>query len=72
MIWDIRASHTDQPRPDNSILYAHDIAQSSKSRRSVSTASKTNRDKAQSITALAFQDDFTLLSGSAGDGYVPF
>ena len=65
MIWDIRANHTTNPKPDNSIMNAHSTGASngSKHRKSLTPASR-----AQSITGLAFQDDFSLISCSAGDG----
>ena len=68
MIWDIRANHSGQPRPDNIIYNAHEmkVPQVVKQRRTPSQTSKSL--KCQSVTALAFQDDYSLLSCSAGDG----
>jgi len=63
MIWDIRANHSDQPKPDNCIANAHSVGNTGKKRKVHSQASR-----AQSITGLVFQDDFTLLSCAAGDG----
>lgn len=65
MIWDIRANHYERPKPDNCIANAHNVGILSnvRQRRVISHASR-----AQSITGLAFQDDFTLLSCAAGDG----
>lgn len=55
MIWDIRANHSGQPKPDNVIINAHEL--------------KTRETRmSHSVTALAFQDDETLISCSAGDG----
>lgn len=54
MIWDTRANHSGQPKPDNIITNAHVVKQQKVS---------------QSVTALTFQDDETLISTSAGDGY---
>ncbi|EZA62690.1 protein lethal(2)denticleless isoform X2 [Ooceraea biroi] len=67
MIWDIRANHTDQPKPDNCIGNAHSIFGnlSNLKRKTVAQASR-----AQSITGLTFQDDFTLISCAAGDGLI--
>ncbi|XP_043268029.1 protein lethal(2)denticleless [Venturia canescens] len=67
MLWDIRASHTPHAKPDNCIWTGHGNVNvsSRKYRRGVTTASR-----AQSITGLAFQDDFSLLSCGAGDGFI--
>ncbi|KAG9432290.1 protein lethal(2)denticleless isoform X1 [Apis mellifera carnica] len=67
MIWDIRANHYERPKPDNCIANAHNVGTLSnvRQRRVISHASR-----AQSITGLAFQDDFTLLSCAAGDGLI--
>ncbi|XP_025265916.1 protein lethal(2)denticleless isoform X1 [Camponotus floridanus] len=65
MIWDIRANHSDQPKPDNCIANAHSVGNTGKRRKVHSQASR-----AQSITGLVFQDDFTLLSCAAGDGLI--
>ncbi|KAK2587005.1 hypothetical protein KPH14_010972 [Odynerus spinipes] len=66
MIWDIRANHTDQPKADNCISNAHNIVSSSnRHRKGLNHMSCT-----QSITSLAFQDDFSLLSCAAGDGMI--
>ncbi|XP_015601565.1 protein lethal(2)denticleless [Cephus cinctus] len=68
MIWDIRANHNDLPKPDNCIFNAHGMRQTGSTkyhRRALSAASR-----AQSITGLVFQDDFTLLSCTAGDGLI--
>lgn len=69
MLWDIRANHTNYPKPDNCIYNSHSAVSSSgtKSRRSHSQASRT-----YSITSLVFQDDFTLISCAAGDGYARY
>lgn len=65
MIWDIRANHYERPKPDNCIINAHNVGNISNVRqRRVITQSS----RAQSITGLVFQDDFTLISCSAGDG----
>lgn len=64
MIWDIRANHTDQPKPDNCIANAHSIVSTGHTRRKI----HSQASRAQSITGLVFQDDFTLLSCAAGDG----
>ncbi|XP_071636568.1 protein lethal(2)denticleless isoform X1 [Temnothorax longispinosus] len=64
MIWDIRANHSDQPKPDNCIANAHSIGGTGNTRRK----SHTQTSRAQSITGLVFQDDFTLISCAAGDG----
>ncbi|KAL6259452.1 hypothetical protein P5V15_009372 [Pogonomyrmex californicus] len=65
MIWDIRANHNDQPKPDNCIANAHSIGGSM-----VNSRRKTpvQASRAQSITGLVFQDYFTLISCAAGDG----
>ncbi|XP_028049045.1 protein lethal(2)denticleless isoform X2 [Monomorium pharaonis] len=64
MIWDIRASHSCQPKPDNCIVNAHSIGGTGSTRR----RSHTQASRAHSITGLVFQDDFTLISCAAGDG----
>lgn len=64
MIWDIRANHNDQPKPDNCIANAHSISCTGNTRRKL----HTQVSRAQSITGLVFQDDFTLISCAAGDG----
>ncbi|XP_033206282.1 protein lethal(2)denticleless [Bombus vosnesenskii] len=67
MIWDIRANHYERPKPDNCIINAHNVGNISNVRqRRVITQSS----RAQSITGLVFQDDFTLISCSAGDGLI--
>lgn len=64
MIWDIRANHSTNAKPDNSIMNAHATGSgTSKGRKSFTPASRT-----QSITGLAFQDDSSLISCSAADG----
>lgn len=73
MIWDIRANHSQgQPRPDNSIFDAHGlkVPHGIKHRKTASQLSKSSTST--SVTALAFQDDYTLFSCSAGDGYEKF
>ncbi|XP_066599319.1 protein lethal(2)denticleless isoform X2 [Prorops nasuta] len=67
MVWDIRANHINHPKPDNSIFGGHSIGPvgNTRHRRSFNHASR-----AQSITGLAFQDDFTLISCAAGDGLI--
>ncbi|XP_012265340.2 protein lethal(2)denticleless [Athalia rosae] len=67
MVWDIRANHTNFPRPDNCIYNSHSAVSSNgtKSRRSHTQASRNH-----SITSLVFQDDFTLISCAAGDGVI--
>ncbi|CAK9795179.1 Protein lethal(2)denticleless [Anthophora quadrimaculata] len=67
MVWDIRANHYEHPKPDNCIANAHNVGHMSnvRQRRAINYASR-----AQSITGLAFQDDFTLLSCAAGDGLI--
>ncbi|KAL0100334.1 hypothetical protein PUN28_019595 [Cardiocondyla obscurior] len=64
MIWDIRANHSDLPRPDNCIANAHSVGSTGNTRRK----SHTQTSRSQSITGLVFQDDFTLISCAAGDG----
>lgn len=65
MIWDIRANHYERPKPDNCISNAHNASTigNVRQRRVISQVSRS-----QSITGLAFQNDFTLLSCAAGDG----
>ncbi|OAD61584.1 Protein lethal(2)denticleless [Eufriesea mexicana] len=67
MVWDIRANHYERPKPDNCIANAHNVGtiNNMRQRRAICHASR-----AQSITGLAFQDDFTLLSCAAGDGLI--
>ncbi|KAK1126432.1 hypothetical protein K0M31_005069 [Melipona bicolor] len=67
MVWDIRANHCEYPKPDNCIANAHDIGtiSNARQRRTISYGSR-----AQSITGLVFQDDFTLISCAAGDGLI--
>ncbi|XP_032685046.1 protein lethal(2)denticleless isoform X2 [Odontomachus brunneus] len=65
MIWDIRAKHLHQPRPDNCIMYGHPNGSTFKKRRKLLQPSRS-----QSITGLIFQDDFTLISCAAGDGFI--
>ncbi|XP_043474621.1 protein lethal(2)denticleless [Leptopilina heterotoma] len=66
MIWDIRANHSTNAKPDNSIMNAHATGSgTSKGRKSFTPASRT-----QSITGLAFQDDSSLISCSAADGLI--
>ncbi|XP_046813626.1 protein lethal(2)denticleless [Vespa crabro] len=67
MIWDIRANHSDQPKADNCISNAHSSI-SSNNNRHRKTLNHTSCT--QSITSLAFQDDFSLLSCAAGDGVI--
>lgn len=66
MIWDIRANHNDQPKADNCISNAHNIVSSSNRHRK----GLNHTSCVQSITSLAFQDDFSLLSCAAGDGMI--
>ncbi|XP_011882145.1 PREDICTED: protein lethal(2)denticleless [Vollenhovia emeryi] len=66
MIWDIRASHSNQPKPDNCIANAHGCMGST--RRKSCSRSYAQTSRMQSITGLVFQDDFTLISCAAGDG----
>lgn len=65
MVWDIRANHCEHRKPDNCISNAHNVGPigNMRQRRTINHTSR-----AQSITGLAFQDDFTLLSCAAGDG----
>lgn len=67
MIWDIRANHYERPKPDNCISNAHNAGTvgNVRQRRIINQTSR-----AQSITGLAFQNDFTLLSCAAGDGLI--
>ncbi|XP_015431620.1 PREDICTED: protein lethal(2)denticleless isoform X2 [Dufourea novaeangliae] len=67
MVWDIRANHCEQRKPDNCIANAHNVGTMGnvRQRRALNQASR-----AQSITGLAFQDDVTLLSCAAGDGLI--
>ncbi|XP_050575282.1 protein lethal(2)denticleless [Bombus affinis] len=67
MVWDIRANHYERPKPDNCIINAHNVGNISnvRQRRVI-----THSSRAQSITGLVFQDDFTLISCSAGDGLI--
>ncbi|XP_014470218.1 PREDICTED: protein lethal(2)denticleless isoform X2 [Dinoponera quadriceps] len=65
MIWDIRASHFDQPRPDNCITSGHPVGRATKRKPKLLQPSRS-----QSITGLTFQDDFTLISCAAGDGFI--
>ncbi|KAK9303963.1 hypothetical protein QLX08_004539 [Tetragonisca angustula] len=67
MVWDIRANHYERPKPDNCIANAHNVGtiSNARQRRTISHASR-----AQSITGLVFQDDFTLISCAAGDGLI--
>lgn len=60
MIWDIRANHSEHPKPDNCIFNAHDTGYMANTKKKESLS--------HSITGLAFQDDFTLISCAAGDG----
>ncbi|XP_033226127.1 protein lethal(2)denticleless [Belonocnema kinseyi] len=68
MVWDTRANHGVNPKPDNCMMNAHAIG------KSLSNSAKkkclTPASRSQSITGLAFQDDFTLISCSAGDGLI--
>jgi len=64
MIWDIRANHSDHPKPDNCIANAHNFGSTNNMRRKL----HTQVSRAHSITGLVFQDDFTLISCAAGDG----
>ncbi|XP_076673566.1 WD40 domain-containing protein denticleless [Andrena cerasifolii] len=67
MVWDIRANHCEHRKPDNCISNAHNLGPvgNMRQRRAINHTSR-----AQSITSLAFQDDFTLLSCAAGDGLI--
>lgn len=67
MIWDVRASHLERRKPDNCIVNAHNVGVPSnvRQRKTIGHVSK-----AQSITGLAFQDDFTLISCAAGDSSI--
>ena len=67
MVWDIRANHCEHRKPDNCISNAHNLGPvgNMRQRRAINHTSR-----AQSITGLAFQDDFTLLSCAAGDGLI--
>lgn len=72
LIWDTRASHNGIPKPDNSITKAHDVIPTGQIPcKSPSRSIKAIKNCSPiSVTALAFQDDYTLFSCSAGDGYV--
>ncbi|XP_076297342.1 WD40 domain-containing protein denticleless [Lasioglossum baleicum] len=67
MLWDIRANHHGQHKPDNCIANAHYVGfiGNMRQRRAINRASR-----AESITGLAFQDDVNLLSCAAGDGLI--
>ncbi|XP_076654973.1 WD40 domain-containing protein denticleless [Halictus rubicundus] len=67
MLWDIRANHHEQHKPDNCIANAHYNGSigNVRQRRAINRA-----PRAESITGLAFQDDVTLLSCAAGDGLI--
>ncbi|XP_060821146.1 protein lethal(2)denticleless [Bombus pascuorum] len=67
MVWDIRANHYERPKPDNCIINAHNVGNISNGRQ---RRVITHSSRAQSITGLVFQDDFTLISCSAGDGLI--
>ncbi|XP_063974719.1 protein lethal(2)denticleless [Diachasmimorpha longicaudata] len=64
MLWDIRASHNGQRRPDNCIMNGH-VSGTKFRHRFAEESSRT-----QSITGLTFQDDMTLISCAAGDGMI--
>ncbi|XP_011309380.1 protein lethal(2)denticleless [Fopius arisanus] len=64
MVWDIRASHNGQRRPDNCIMNGHVSGIKSRHR------GNEESSRTQSITGLTFQDDMTLISGAAGDGLI--
>lgn len=73
MVWDIRANHVSTngisgPKPDNVIWQAHYNPGKipSRVRKTPSSASKYHKE--QSVTALAFQNEYSLLSASANDG----
>ncbi|XP_011496586.1 PREDICTED: protein lethal(2)denticleless-like [Ceratosolen solmsi marchali] len=70
MIWDIRASHSGQPKPDNLIFNAHEMKVSCGGKQRKLLSQSVKSCKSQSVTALAFQDDYTLFSCSAGDGLI--
>jgi denticleless len=72
MIWDIRANHSGQPKPDNSIFNAHEIKVSYGGKQRKTSSQSSKYYKSHSVTALAFQDDYTLFSCSAGDGYIKY
>ncbi|KAI4492329.1 hypothetical protein M0802_009839, partial [Mischocyttarus mexicanus] len=64
MIWDIRASYSTQIKADNCIFNAHStLSTNTRHRKNFNHLSCT-----QSITSLAFQDDYSLISCAAGDG----
>lgn len=77
LIWDTRASQSSDliNRAENCIFRGHDDHEhrsgtpSSSSKRSTSNNLMPNACKS-SITGLAFQDDFTLISCGAGDGII--
>ncbi|XP_058804222.1 protein lethal(2)denticleless isoform X2 [Phymastichus coffea] len=68
MIWDIRATNSN--RPDNSIYYAHCTKLLSRIKQRRTPLNKFKHNRVQSITGLVFQDDYTLLSCSSGDGLI--
>ncbi|XP_014208104.1 protein lethal(2)denticleless [Copidosoma floridanum] len=70
MIWDIRASHSGLPKPDNMIFNAHKVRISSKNSKHSSTKKSEGYSVTHSVTSLVFQDDYNLLSCSAGDGFI--
>ncbi|XP_058793667.1 protein lethal(2)denticleless-like [Phymastichus coffea] len=71
LIWDTRASHSGLPKPDNSITNAHEVTTAGQlSCKSPSRSNKCKNSCPMSVTALAFQDDYTLFSCSAGDGLI--
>lgn len=70
MIWDIRANHNGLPKPDNTIFGAHKVKVPSISTKQSSSKKSQQNSVMQSVTSLVFQDDYNLLSCSAGDGYV--
>ncbi|XP_031833344.1 WD40 domain-containing protein denticleless [Nomia melanderi] len=67
MVWDIRANHHEQCKPDNCITNAHNVGTIGNVRQ---RRAFNHTSRAQSITGLAFQDDVTLLSCAAGDGLI--
>ncbi|XP_011499985.1 PREDICTED: protein lethal(2)denticleless-like [Ceratosolen solmsi marchali] len=70
MIWDTRASYSNRPKPDNSIYDAHNTKLPNKIRQRKTSSFIRRQNHIQSITGLAFQDDYTLLSCSTGDGLI--
>ncbi|KAJ8676709.1 hypothetical protein QAD02_012496 [Eretmocerus hayati] len=72
MIWDIRAvhSHLPKPKPDNCIYNAHYMNSSGRTPKRRTSIQTPKNETVPSITGLAFQDDYTLLSCSTGDGLI--